>query len=102
MQDILGASLRRLKKVRVRRKRMVSVLLILSLVVSLDVFWLLRQPGLTLAGDADCGILEHTHGESCQTEESPCELEEHVHTIACYSDETNLLQGRRNHQYLFR
>ena len=66
MQDILNESLKKLKKKRVRRTRMVAILLVLSLVVSLDVFWSLRQPGLTLAGNADCGITEHTHDKSCQ------------------------------------
>lgn len=86
MQDILGESLSKLRKIRVRKTRMIAMLLVLSLVVSLDVFWLLRQPGLTLAGDADCGIIEHTHDDSCQGEEPPCTLSEHVHDIYCYSD----------------
>ena len=88
MQDILSESLKKLKKKRVRRTRMISILLVLSFVVSLDVFWFLRQPGLTLAGDADCGITEHTHTWSCQNDQTPCRLIEHVHTIECYSDET--------------
>ena len=70
MQDILGESLRKLRKIRVRKTRMIAILLVLSLVVSLDVFWWLRQPGLTLAGDADCGVVEHTHDEGCQRENS--------------------------------
>ena len=87
MQDILSASLDKLHKIRVRRTRMIAILLVLSLVVSLDVFWWLRQPGLTLAGDADCGIVEHTHDSGCQGDESPCNLIEHIHDISCYSDE---------------
>jgi len=88
VQDILGESLRKLKKIRARKNRMIGILLVLSLIVSLDVFWVLRQPGLTLAGDADCGILEHTHDDTCHNAETPCLLEEHVHDISCYSDET--------------
>lgn len=88
MQDFLAASLRQWKRSRDRRMRMIAILLVLSLVVSMDVFWVLRQPGLTLAGDADCGMIEHTHDDACQSGESPCNLVEHVHTIACYSDET--------------
>ena len=61
MQDILGESLRKLRKIRVRKTRMIAILLVLSFVVSLDVFWWLRQPGLTLAGDADCALLQERH-----------------------------------------
>ncbi|MBQ3252197.1 MAG: hypothetical protein IJB02_03025 [Oscillospiraceae bacterium] len=86
MQDILDESLSRLRKIRIRKKRMIAILLVLSLVVSLNVFWGLRQPGLTLAGDADCKIVEHTHDEACQNAETTCELAEHVHSIRCYAD----------------
>ena len=86
MQDILAESLRKLKKNRIRRARIIAILLVLSLIVSLDVFWALRQPGLTLAGDADCKIREHTHDEACQNGETACELTEHVHSILCYAD----------------
>ena len=65
MQDILGESLRKLRQIRIRRTRMIAILLLLSFVVSLDVFWVLRQPGLTLAGDADCRVVEHTHDDGC-------------------------------------
>ena len=88
MQDILSESLYKLKKKRVKRTRMIAILLVLSLIVSMDVFWSLRKPGLTLAGNADCGIVEHTHDAQCKNGESPCELTEHIHTIECYSDKT--------------
>lgn len=101
MQDILGASIRKLKKIRARKTRMIAILLALSLVVSLDVFWVLRQPGLTLAGDADCKILEHTHDEMCQSGEVPCDLEEHVHSIDCYSDETADVETPLDWQQMF-
>ena len=101
MQDILAESLRRLKQNRARRIRMSAILLVLSLFVSLDVFWVLRQPGLTLAGDADCAITEHTHDETCQTAETPCELVEHIHTIACYADETADVETQLDWQNMF-
>ena len=84
MQDFLGDSLKKLKRIRIRKHRLSALVLALSLVVTLNVFWTLRQPGLTLAGDASCGLTEHTHDEAC----IDCELEEHVHSIECYSDET--------------
>ena len=86
MQDILRQSLQMLRRNRVRRNRMIAILLVLSLLVSMDVFWILRQPGWTLAGNADCNITEHTHDASCQSGDKPCNLPEHIHTIACYAD----------------
>lgn len=101
MQDILAESLQRLKRGKARRVRLVAILLVLSLVVSLDVFWVLRQPGLTLAGDADCRITEHTHDDVCQNAETPCELVEHIHTIQCYSDETADVETQLDWQEMF-
>ena len=86
MRISLAESIKRIKKNRTRRNRMVSLLLVLSLIVSMDVFWILRQPGVTLAGDADCGIVEHIHDAECLNGETPCELTEHTHTVDCYSD----------------
>ena len=101
MQEILAESLKRLKHIRAQRMRMIAILLVLSLIVSLDVFWVLRQPGLTLAGDADCRITEHTHDDLCQNGENPCKLIEHVHTIECYSDETADVETQLDWQKLF-
>ena len=101
MQDILGESLKVLKKIRVRRTRMFTILLILSLIVSVNVCWAMRQPGLTLAGDGDCGIVEHTHDEDCQTAEMPCELPEHVHSVECYADNTADVETPLDWQNMF-
>ena len=101
MQDILDESLRKLRKIRIRKDRMIAILLVLSLVVSLDVFWVLRQPGLTLAGDADCKIVEHTHDEACQNAETTCELAEHVHSISCYSDVSADVETQLDWQSMF-
>ena len=97
MQDILGESLRNIKKIRIRKIWTLTVLLVLSLAVSLDVFWVLRQPGLTLAGDADCGILEHIHDEACEN----CNINEHTHSIACYSDDTADVESQLDWQKMF-
>ena len=101
MQDVLGESLRAIRKIRVRKTRMIAILLVLSLVVSMDVFWWLRKPGLTLAGDADCGITEHTHDSGCQDENAPCTLVEHIHDIFCYSDEHADVETQLDWQRLF-
>jgi hypothetical protein len=100
MQDILSESLTKSKKKRVRKTRMIAILLALSLVVSLNVFWRLRQPGLTLAGDADCEIIEHTHDEGCLNGKA-CDLIEHVHDISCYSDDKADVETQLDWQKLF-
>lgn len=101
MQDILEESLGILKRKRIRRTRMTAILLTLSLLVSLDVFWTLRQPGLTLAGNADCGYVEHIHDDSCQNGDTTCPINEHTHTIECYSDETADVETQLNWQEMF-
>lgn len=99
MQDILGKSLKTLKKIRIRKKRMIAILLLLSFLVSLDVFWTLRKPGLTLAGDADCKIVEHTHDSLCG---EWCSIEEHVHSVKCYSNDSSDVETLLDWQNLFK
>ena len=87
MRDILGESLKSLKRLRLQKNRLYAIVLVLSAIVSLNVFWGLRRPGLTLAGDAACGIQEHTHGDGCFALLLNCELPEeaHIHAEGCYT-----------------
>ena len=101
MQSILWDSIKRVRLARARRMRMTAIVLALSLIVSLDVFWVLRQPGWTLAGDADCMITEHSHDELCMNGESICTLEEHVHSIECYCDPTADVETQLDWQQMF-
>ncbi|MBR5470902.1 MAG: Cna B-type domain-containing protein [Oscillibacter sp.] len=58
----------------------------LSLAVVLAVFWWLKLTGITMAGEAFCGMAEHVHGEKCQTVVLICPLEEeeaHLHNESC-------------------
>ncbi len=98
MQNLLRETINNVYRKRVKRTRMLAILLVLSLVVSLDVFWILRQPGLTLAGNADCFITEHTHDESCQ---NPCPEIEHTHTVECYSSPEADTESQLNWQKKF-
>ena len=63
----------------------------ISLAVVLLVFWWLKLTGITLAGEAFCGISEHEHNDSCIAE---CTLTEHIHTASCYSDITADVETR--------
>jgi len=86
-------------------RRLWHILICLSLVAVLCVFWGLKMTGITLAGEAFCGKEEHVHGEDCrvllcQQEETEqhvhtetcyeltCSREEHIHVERCYSDIT--------------
>ena len=120
MRDALGESLRKLKWIKSRRSYMAVISGVLSLVVILNVFWAMRQQGLTLAGDADCGLLEHSHDDTCgeqillcdlsdheHTEdcfvrEAACGYAEHSHSIACYSDDTADVESLLDWQEMFR
>lgn len=58
----------------------------LSAVVILVVFWGLKLTGITMAGEAFCGMEEHVHTEDCRFPELICTLEEtpgHVHGEEC-------------------
>lgn len=121
MRDTLHESLQKLRWTKIRKHRTFVILLVLSLIVSADVFWILRQPGMTLAGDAACGIQEHHHDETCRTQtciceitdeqhtheetcfvwETSCGLEEHSHEIICYSDNTADVETQLEWQEMF-
>lgn len=101
MRDILGDSLKYFKWVKKRRKLVLIAVLVLSLFVTLDVFWSLRQPALTLAGDATCGITEHAHDETCDSGEEACTIEEHTHSIKCYADKTADVETALDWQEMF-
>ena len=62
----------------------------LSLIVILAVFWWLKLTGITMAGEAFCGMTEHTHDENCGMPPLICNLEEtegHIHDDTCLSKE---------------
>ncbi|MBQ8325296.1 MAG: LPXTG cell wall anchor domain-containing protein [Clostridia bacterium] len=63
--------------------RLVAVFL-LSIVIVTAVFWRLKLTGITLAGEAFCGMDEHTHTEECLA--AGCKKQEHTHVELCYTD----------------
>lgn len=94
------------------KRQIKSLLPVFAFLVTLTVFWGLKLIGITYAGEAFCGISEHTHSEECiatsvlvctedhehtdecmKTEYS-CGLEEHTHTEQCYSDITADVETR--------
>ena len=87
MPDILDSSLNILKNTKRRQRLISSAALLLSLLVAVDVCWVLRRPALTQAGDATCGIVEHSHREDCWETRCVCTLPEeaHIHEDGCYT-----------------
>lgn len=76
-----------LHKNSVKRRRMFSLLLVLSLFVSTSVLWELRDIGITMVNKPLCGMEEHMHTDECYEDVLVCGLEEneeHTHTPECY------------------
>ena len=91
---------------RQKRKTILTVLAVLSVIVTLIVFWSLKLTGITFTGEALCELSEHTHDGSCYeytlictdedethehtadcvNEELICIITEHTHTRECYED----------------
>lgn len=89
MKTINDAYLKTLHRSKSASRRMLALLLVLSLFVTSGVAWALRGVGTTLVNDAECGLEEHEHSEDCFEKQLICELEEgeeHQHSDACYAD----------------
>lgn len=108
MKSYIDAFYEVLHKNSVKRRRMISLLLVLSLFVSSGVLWELRDIGITMVNEPICGVEEHTHTDECyedvlvcgleENEEHThgpecyekvltCGMEEHIHTASCFTDE---------------
>ena len=86
MQTIADKYLSQITKSNSIQHTLRQSLTALSLVVTLCVFWGLKLTGITMAGEAFCGIPEHVHSEDCPTRSLICTLEEteaHIHSEAC-------------------
>lgn len=84
MHNILQEFLRTRKIDKRVRVRLIAILLLLSVCVSAEVFWSLRQTGIAMAGEAHCGLTEHSHSAECG---ESCARREHTHTVSCYANE---------------
>lgn len=87
-----------LHKNSVKRRRMISLMLVLSLFVSTGVLWELRDIGITMVNEPICGMEEHTHTEECYEDVLVCGLEEneeHTHTPECF--QSSLICGKEEH-----
>ncbi|MBE6686191.1 MAG: Cna B-type domain-containing protein [Ruminococcaceae bacterium] len=99
--------IQRSKLTRQGKRAVWSIVAACSFIVVMAVFWYLKLIGITMAGEAFCGMQEHVHSEECMIQtlvctlpedenhthtgecfitEKECPIEEHIHTESCYSD----------------
>ncbi|WP_295091394.1 carbohydrate binding domain-containing protein [Ruminococcus sp.] len=84
----------------VKRRHMVSLLLVLSVFVSSGVLWELRDTVITMVNEPLCGLEQHEHTDECYEYRLVCgleETEEHTHTDECW--EKVLVCGYDEHMH---
>ena len=64
------------KKFRLDSKKLAIIFPVLAIIVAIIVFWWLKLVGITVTGEAFCGMDEHTHSAECYISEVVCGLEE--------------------------
>ena len=87
MKKDVDAFYERLSNKRMKRRHMISLLMVLSMFVTSGVSWSLHGVGLTMVNEAECGAEEHKHTDECYEKQLICGLEEneeHVHSDDCY------------------
>ncbi len=109
MKNISNDYLVKHKKFRTDSKKLATVFLIAAFIISVIVFWWLKLVGVTVTGEAFCGLDEHTHSSTCYISELVCGFsdidlsasdneeaqpdtttttessQKHTHTEECYS-----------------
>ena len=85
MEELVKANLIQLNK-RKLRNVFRQMIVLLSVFVVVVVFWCLKLTGITLAGEAFCGMDEHVHADACYEMSDVCSIAEHIHVESCYSN----------------
>ncbi len=78
MSGINAEYLGKHKKFRADSKKLATVFLVMAIVVAVIVFWWLKLVGITVTGEAFCGLDEHTHVEECYASELMCTVTDAV------------------------
>ena len=60
------------KKFRIDSKKLATAFIISAFIVAIIVFWWLKLIGITVTGEAFCGLDEHIHNSECYTSEVIC------------------------------
>ena len=77
-RDYLGKH----KKFRVDSKKLATAFLLAAFIVAIIVFWWLKLVGITVTGEAFCGVEEHSHSADCYTSELVCGFNVALHETA--------------------
>lgn len=118
MSDVNSEVLNEHKHFRLKNKKLYVIFLVSAVLIAIIVFWWLKLVGITITGDAFCGLEEHTHtaecysaelicdsadtegttngtaedihkhGSTCFKEVLVCTLTEHTHSSECFPDST--------------
>lgn len=83
-EDYLGKH----KKFRMDSKKLATAFLLAAFIVAIIVFWWLKLVGITVTGEAFCGIDEHTHGDDCYISELVCGFDDNSTTAVIVEDDT--------------
>lgn len=108
MKSVNSIYLDKHKKFRLDSKKLATAFVISAFIVAIIVFWWLKLVGITVTGEAFCGLPEHKHSDECYISEVICSYDEastifdeenindtsltdettakiHIHSDECYS-----------------
>lgn len=77
------------KSFRIRNKNTIAIFPLIAVLVAISVFWCLKLIGITVTSDVLCEIEEHTHVNTCYSDEVLiCTKPEHTHCAECFSEKS--------------
>ncbi len=109
MENVSNEYLGKHKKFRTDSKKLATAFLASAFIVAIIVFWWLKLVGITVTGEAFCGLDEHIHTDECYSGELICGLgdepkvtpsdaeREHTHTDECYGE--SLICDKTEHRH---
>ncbi|MBO5934525.1 MAG: hypothetical protein J6Q94_03450 [Clostridia bacterium] len=97
MTDFNNEFLEEHKHFRIKNKKLYFTFLVSAVLVAIIVFWCLKLVGITITGDAFCGLDEHSHSEECYDTQLICNSSDeemsigaggdiHNHDNSCYNN----------------
>ncbi|MCD7733284.1 MAG: leucine-rich repeat protein [Oscillospiraceae bacterium] len=76
MQNLLIGCIEKIRSERSARHKLACIMLVLSLIVVICVYWQLKLTGVALVNEYYCGVEEHVHTDECYEYVLACGLEE--------------------------
>ena len=81
-----GDFLNKHKKFRVDSKKLAVAFIVFAVIVAIVVFWWLKLVGITITGEAFCGMDEHIHSSECYGCQPTCGYTVKTQTDALYEE----------------